>query len=91
MHLTIDLTEADLRTLQVLQDRDRLSGLRFDFPNTGVGLPVVVVCTVAEVEARDVESGPDELLEHFRRSGRRSNGADDFRSSVLFHTCSAGS
>nr|GLL32592.1 hypothetical protein GW17_00044661 [Ipomoea trifida] len=52
-------------------------------------LLVILVRSVGEVEASDVHAGPEKLLSHRNRAGRRSERADDLRLGALLPNHSA--
>jgi hypothetical protein len=69
----------DLRTAEILQDRDRLLLGFARFSKSREPRTVLGVGAVREVEARDVHSGVDQRLQAFDRITRRPQRADELR------------
>jgi hypothetical protein len=74
--------EADLRTLQVDQDADPAAGLVRGLADPAVGLLVLGVRAVAEVQPGDVHARVDEAADPFVGAGSRAKGADDLRAAL---------
>src|SRR5215510_16498686 len=69
--------EADLRPLQVLEDRDRPAPAGLAVADAADDLGVLVVGAVREVEPRHVEPGRHEAVELLGAAARRTDRADD--------------
>ena len=70
--------DADLGALEVGEDADGALFVLGCLPEVGDAGVVVVVGSVAEVDAGDVQSGLDELSEGFRARGCGTEGRDNF-------------
>ena len=77
--------QADLRPLEVLEDRDRLPDPALHGPDALDRLPVLRVGAVGEVQAGHVHPGPGHLLDDALGDGRRADGADDLGEALLGH------
>ena len=62
----LELADAQLRPLQVAQDRHRAAHILFDLADRGDGFAVSFVIAVAHVDAERVGPGQQQLLDHFR-------------------------
>ncbi len=73
----------DLRSREVLQDRDRKVQFSRLAAYSANHVAMAVVSTVGEIESRDVHSGLDQVPDHGLRFGRRSDRANDLGFSVF--------
>src|SRR5690606_14418304 len=80
-----DLSDADLRALQVLQDRDRPLELLLDRADDLAALAVILVAAVAEVQAEDVGAGQEQLADALPVAAGRTQRGDDLRIAVSAH------
>src|SRR5205823_4286999 len=78
-------TDADLGTLQILQDADRTAGLALQGADRRVDPGVIVLGAVAEVEAEGIDSRQEQAVQHLRRRGSRPDGGDDLGVAVAAH------
>ena len=86
-----DLSDPELRSLQVEQHSDRPPGRRLDGADRLEAPAVAVVVAVAEVEPEHVDSGREQCPDHLRRGCRRAERGDDLRKSVSSHCCGSES
>ena len=77
--------DADLRTLQILQDADRPADLPLQGPDRGMDPGVVVLRAVAEVQPEHVDAGQEQGLQRLRSGAGRSDGGDDLGVTVPSH------
>ena len=77
--------EADLRALQVREHRDRLPDSRLDRADPLDRLAVLRVGAVGKVQARDVHSRTDHLLDDALADGGGPDGADDLGQTLVWH------
>ena len=80
------LADAQLRPLQVGDERDRAAGLGGDLPHEPGPLGVVLVRAVREVEADGVDARLDQRAQALPRVGGRSERRHDLRPAVDRHT-----
>ena len=76
----LELADAQLRPLQVGDERDRAADLGRDLPHEPGPLGVAVVRAVREVEANGVDAGLDQRTQALARIGRRPERRHDLRS-----------
>ena len=76
-HPAEQAADAELGPLQVGQDADGPPGGVGGGPHMGIGVGVLVVVAVGEVEPGDVHPGADEGGDALRRGGGRPDRADD--------------
>src|SRR6185369_17724242 len=69
--------EADLRTLQVLEDRDRPAPARLALADAVHDLRVLLVRAVGKIQARDVEAGRHQAIQLLGAAARGADRADD--------------
>src|SRR5262249_45657165 len=74
-----NVTQADLRSREILEDGDRPSPLLCDPPDLPDALRVPLRRVVRVVQPRHIQPGVDELADRLRRLRRRSDGTDDLR------------
>src|SRR5690606_24140930 len=72
------LGNADLRPLQVAQQRDVAAMLGSDVTDHAGASLVLVRGAVREVQASDVQTRKDQLLDNFRRVAGGAKGGDNF-------------
>ncbi len=77
--------QADLRPLEILEDRDGLADPRLDGPDALDCLQVLGMGAVGEVQTGDVHPGPRHLLDDPLGDGRGPDRADDLRETLLGH------
>src|SRR5262249_18156589 len=80
-----EIADAELRPLQVGNERDRPAGLLLRLAHALHALGVVGLRTVRQVEAHGVHAGGHELAQVLRRSRRRPEGRDDLRAALVDH------
>ena len=76
-----ELSEADLRALQVDEDRDGAAGVLRGLAHIGETDLVLGVVAVAQVHAGHVDAGIDDRADHLVRLGGGAQGGDDLRAS----------
>lgn len=76
--LVLEFGDTDFRALQVAEQGDMTAVLGSQFADQGSAGLVVIRCAVGEVQTGHVETGEDQLLQHFRRAAGRAQGGDDF-------------
>ena len=80
-----EAADADLRPLQIHQDADRPLQLRLDRAQDLVGLAVVLMRAVAEIEPEHIGAALEERAnDRLRRAGRPERG-DDLGLACAFH------
>jgi hypothetical protein len=77
-----EATEADLRTLQVGQDADRLLQRGGGFPHPRVALLVLRMLTVTEVQPGNVHAGCDQFADPLGAIDSGTQRADDLRATI---------
>ena len=75
------LADSELRSLQVLQDRDGLAGFLGGHSYVSYDLVLLLVRTVREIQARHVHAALDELPDLLLSGNGRAHGADDLGAS----------
>ncbi|MNO85104.1 hypothetical protein D3C76_764660 [compost metagenome] len=80
-----ELADPQLRPLQVHEDAQRVVQLAFDFADPLVTHGVVAVLAVAEVQAKDVHPGFDQLTDVIDAAGGRAERREDFYFFVRRH------
>ena len=72
-----ELGNADLRPLQVSEQRDEAAVARGDFTDQLGPGTMLVGAAVGEIQAGYVQPGDDHLFQHLRRAARWAQGGDD--------------
>jgi hypothetical protein len=85
LHLArgIEIADPDARTLKVSENRDRALAPGGQFTDDRDGARVLLVRSMREVDARDVESGFDQAFDCVRGRGCRAQRADDLRARMM--------
>src|SRR5690348_2239296 len=82
-----EIPNADPRPLEIAEDRDRAAEVVGDLPNERDRRRVLLVRTVREVDAGDVEPRFHETAQRIGRRGRRPERADDLRAAECQVAC----
>ena len=77
--LPVDLSDANARSLQILNNRDRHTLTVSRFANNFDRVSMGSMGAVRKVQSRRIHAALYELLKHARAIARRTDGADDFR------------
>jgi hypothetical protein len=79
------VADAELRALEVGDERDRAADLRRDLAHEPRALRMLLVRAVREVQPHRVDARADEVVEPVGRRRGRSERRDDLRSALLDH------
>ena len=85
-----ELPDPQFRSLQVDQDADRPVHLHLDLADQLVALAHLVVAAVAHVQPEHVDTGDEQLLQHFARGTGRPDCGDDLGAAFAAHGGSSG-
>jgi hypothetical protein len=70
---------------QIGQDADWTTGLDLQRANDGEPLGVIVVGSMAKIEAKDVGASLEKRADNIRRIARRTQGGDNFSLTLTAH------
>jgi hypothetical protein len=72
-----EIAEPELRALQIGENADRPSGLRFDAPDFLEQHTLLVVAAMAEIQPENVHSGLEQRAQPVAAGARRTDGRND--------------
>ncbi len=80
-----ELADAQLRALQVGDERDRAADLGGDLTDEPRALGVILVLSVRQVQANGVDAGGDQLVQALPRVRCRTKRRHDLRPTLFHH------
>ena len=78
-------SDAQFRPLQIGQNADRAPDFLFHLSNDAVPRANVFVRAVAHIQAKNVDAGEEQFLDHLVAAGRRAKRRDYLNVAISFH------